>query len=110
MAEKEVSVKVRLRTDSAVNWLTVNPVLLKGEVGVEDDTGRIKIGNGKSSWAVLPYFAVEMRKQEIIDCFFPVDTVRITAEDKNPGEYLGGEWERITAEEVSALYHWRRKK
>ena len=110
MAGKEVSVKVRLRTDSAVNWLKVNPVLLKGEIGIEEDTGRIKIGNGNSAWSVLPYFLVEMRKQEIIDCFFPVNTVRATAEDKNPGEYLGGEWERITAEEVSALYYWQRKK
>ncbi len=110
MAEKEVNVKLRLRTDSAVNWLTINPVLLKGEIGVEEDTGRIKIGNGKSAWAVLPYFAVEMRKQEIIDCFFPVHTVRITVENVNPGESLGGEWERITAEDVSALYYWERKK
>lgn len=110
MAEKEVNVKVRLRTDSAVNWLTKNPVLLRGEVGVEDDTGRIKIGNGKSSWAVLPYFAVEMRKQEIIDCFFPVGTVRVTAEESNPGDSLGGEWEQIRAEDASTLFYWERKK
>ena len=83
MAEKEVCVKVRLRTDSAVNWLNANPILLKGEIGIEEDMGRIKIGNGKSPWAVLPYFAVEMRKQE---------------------------WERISAEDISALYYWERKK
>ena len=109
MAEKEVNVKVRLRTDSAVNWLKANPVLLKGEIGVEEDTGRIKIGNGNSAWSVLPYFLVEMRKQEIIDCFFPVHTVKVTTDDKNPGDYLGGVWEMISAEDTSAIYYWERK-
>ena len=46
MAEKEVQVKLRLRSDSATNWLKANPVLLAGEIGIEADTGKMKVGNG----------------------------------------------------------------
>ncbi len=104
MAEKEVKVKVRLRTDSAVNWLNVNPVLLKGEIGVEEDTGRIKIGNGKSAWAVLPYFnsasssvsgtPASVSRDEILNYAFPIGSIKMTATNENPGNTLGGVWER----------------
>ena len=48
MAEKEVQVKLRLRSDSAANWLKANPVLLAGEIGIETDTGKMKVGNGQA--------------------------------------------------------------
>lgn len=47
--------KIVLRNDTAENWLKANPVLLAGEMGVEVDTGLIKIGNGTSTWHALEY-------------------------------------------------------
>lgn len=47
--------KLVIRNDSAENWTTKNPVLLKGELGIEIDTNLFKIGNGTSAWAALPY-------------------------------------------------------
>lgn len=47
--------KIVLRNDTAENWLKVNPILLAGEAGVENDTGLIKIGNGTSTWHDLKY-------------------------------------------------------
>jgi len=32
-----------------------NPVLSAGEIGVETDTGRSKIGDGTTAWNNLPY-------------------------------------------------------
>lgn len=55
MASKELNVKVKHRYDSASNWTTNNPVLLAGELGIESDTGKIKCGDGTSSWSVLEY-------------------------------------------------------
>lgn len=43
------------RTDTKQNWETKNPVLLKGEIGVEIDTGNLKIGDGVSKWTLLIY-------------------------------------------------------
>ena len=108
MAEKEVNAKLRLRSDSAANWLKVNPILLGGEVGIESDTGKMKVGNGATKWRVLPYLITGMNQTEILDCFFPVDSVKITATDVNPGNVVGGVWERVDAENT-ALFYWVRK-
>ena len=47
---------IQLRRDTADNWLNANPVLAAGEVGVELDTGTLKVGNGDDEWADLLYF------------------------------------------------------
>lgn len=41
--------QILLRTDTAANWLSVDPILGAGEIGTEEDTGRFKIGNGSSA-------------------------------------------------------------
>lgn len=43
------------RYDTAANWASANPLLLAGEIGVESDTYRIKIGDGNSLWNSLGY-------------------------------------------------------
>lgn len=47
--------KLQLRNDTANNWRIKNPILSKGEMGVEIDTYKIKIGNGITYWNNLPY-------------------------------------------------------
>lgn len=44
-----------LRHDTSTNWAIENPILLLSEYGVEDDTHKVKRGDGKSSWNELPY-------------------------------------------------------
>ena len=51
MANMEINSKIQLRNDTAANWTTSNPILLKGEMGVEIDTGKFKIGNGTTQWS-----------------------------------------------------------
>lgn len=59
MADKTLNIRIQLRNDTAENWNTQNPVLLKGEMGVESDTGKIKIGNGTADWKTLKYSGVD---------------------------------------------------
>lgn len=47
--------KLVIRNDSAENWTTKNPVLLKGELGIEIDSNLFKIGDGLAAWTALPY-------------------------------------------------------
>lgn len=49
-------VRILLRRDTAAAWTAANPVLAEGEVGVETDTAKIKIGNGFTAWVALPYY------------------------------------------------------
>lgn len=50
-----LNTRIVLRNDTAAKWLDSTVVLKKGEIGVENDTGYFKIGNGESVWSALPY-------------------------------------------------------
>jgi hypothetical protein len=43
------------RRDTAANWTSANPTLLAGEIGIESDTSKIKLGTGSTSWTSLSY-------------------------------------------------------
>lgn len=59
----ELRTRIVLRNDSTANWLAnESVVLLKGEVGIEfleNGQAKMKIGDGVSTWAQLPYFGGE---------------------------------------------------
>lgn len=60
--------RIQLRRDTAANWTSVDPVLAPGELGVETDTGRVKLGNGIDAWTVLPYsFETGGLSSDIVD-------------------------------------------
>jgi len=50
-----VPVKMAQRRDTAANWTSANPTLLAGEIGIESDTNKIKLGTGSASWTSLGY-------------------------------------------------------
>ena len=54
-----LNIRIQLRNDTAANWTNANPLLLKGEMGVETDTGKTKIGNGIDNWTTLKYSGVD---------------------------------------------------
>lgn len=50
--------RIQLRRGTAAEWASVNPVLASGEPGVEVDTSKLKVGDGSTAWADLPYVGV----------------------------------------------------
>lgn len=50
-----MSQQIQLRRGTAEAAVTSNPVLAVGEIGIESNTGRFKIGDGSSQWNDLPY-------------------------------------------------------
>ena len=52
------AVTIQVRRDTAANWTSANPTLAQGEWAYETDTNKIKIGNGSTAWASLPYGTV----------------------------------------------------
>ena len=55
MATKTVKARLLLKTQTAAEWAEQNPVLLKGEAGIESDTRHWKTGDGTTAWNDLPY-------------------------------------------------------
>lgn len=55
MSNRILDSQIQSRNDTAANWSSVNPVLLKGEIGIEIDTRKMKVGDGTSAWNDLKY-------------------------------------------------------
>jgi hypothetical protein len=53
-----MAIRIQLRRDTAANWTSVNPVLANGEMGIETDTLKAKVGNGSTAWSSRPYINV----------------------------------------------------
>ena len=45
----------RLRVDAAADWVSSDPTLLLGELGLENDTLKMKMGDGSTAWTSLGY-------------------------------------------------------
>ena len=52
-----MTARMQQRRDTAANWTANNPTLASGELGLETDTGKLKIGNGSTAWTSLSYAA-----------------------------------------------------
>lgn len=63
MADNILKTRIQLRNDTAANWTTHNPVLLAGEVGIERDTNKFKIGDGVKTWSALSYAGAQIKIQ-----------------------------------------------
>ena len=52
----DLAIPIRLRNDSSASWAAANPTLKEGEVGLETNTGRFKVGNNATAYNSLDYF------------------------------------------------------
>lgn len=57
-----MAVQIQLRNDTASNWTSVNPTLARGELGIEIDTNKLKIGDGTTEWNDLPYSGIDVNE------------------------------------------------
>lgn len=51
-----IGIPIQLRNDSSAAWAAANPTLLQGEVGLETNTGRFKVGDGATAYNSLQPF------------------------------------------------------
>ena len=59
MADKTINTRIQLRNDLAATWHSKNPVLNKGEIGIEIDTRKMKVGDGTTAWRALSYMGAD---------------------------------------------------
>jgi hypothetical protein len=85
---------IQLRRDVAADWTSVNPTLAIGELGLETDTGKFKVGDGATAWTSLTYYTGSIDLDDL-------DNVTITANAS--GEILkwsGSAWINNTLAEA----------
>lgn len=94
----EIKTKILLRNDTKTAWLSSDPVLGKGEIGIEIDTGLIKIGDAVKKWSELSYFKGDLSNYYTIA---EVESLVDEAIKLIPDVDLSGYY---TKEEVDAQY------
>ena len=47
---------IQHKRGTAADWMSADPTLAAGQVGVETDTGKFKFGDGSTAWSALSYF------------------------------------------------------
>lgn len=52
-----MAVQIQLRRGTASQWTTANPLLAQGELGLELDTFKLKLGDGTTLWTGLSYYS-----------------------------------------------------
>jgi len=60
-----MAVRIQWRRDTAANWTSYNPILADGEMGLETDTRKFKIGNGVDNWSTLLYMTIGLSAYEV---------------------------------------------
>ena len=56
---KELNTRIQLKHGLAASWTKNNPVLLAGEIGIETDTLKMKVGDGTTHWSALGYLGAD---------------------------------------------------
>lgn len=92
MASKTLNTRIQIRNDLAATWTEKNPVLLKGEMGVETDTRKIKIGDGLNKWSDLGYSGADV-----------ADIERVIADNRDTTYSLEPTAEQTDAQALSTI-------
>ena len=50
--------QIQFRRGTSAEWASANPILAQGEIGIDLDVNRFKVGTGLTSWNYLNYTAV----------------------------------------------------
>ena len=54
-----MTTRLQQRRDTAANWTSNNPTLAAGELGIETDTSKFKVGTGSATWTALAYGGIQ---------------------------------------------------
>jgi hypothetical protein len=78
---------IQLKRGNAADLLELNPAMAEGEIIIELDTGRIKVGNGALTWNELPYATDGFEYTAVVN-IEAVAGLRAELDDKQPaGDY-----------------------
>ena len=55
----KLNTRIQLKHGLAASWTEKNPVLLAGEIGIETDTLKMKVGDGTTNWKALGYLGAD---------------------------------------------------
>jgi hypothetical protein len=75
MAIQILNARFTVRNDSAEKWESSNPILLKGEIGLENDTSQFKFGDDVTPWNELKHVTLPLNPETPV-----VESLKINGE------------------------------
>ena len=60
-----MAIRIQFRRSTSSQWTAANPTLAQGELALELDTRKFKIGDGVTPWNSLPYNGVAL--EDLLD-------------------------------------------
>jgi hypothetical protein len=93
-----MSIRMQQRRGTATVWLNNDPILAPGEIGIESDTNKFKVGDGVTTWSNLKYFSAGLTSVSVSSdstlqvntkCFVDTSAVRTLTLPASPS--LGDE-------------------
>lgn len=81
-----MAVQIQFRHDTAANWTSANPILATGEMGIETDTDKFKIGDGVATWSALPYGGIQGATGVAVQPEAPASTDVLWLDSDDPAE------------------------
>lgn len=60
-----MSIRMQQRRGTASVWLANDPILAPGEIGIETDTNKFKVGDGINAWSSLNYLSAGLNNMTI---------------------------------------------
>lgn len=85
-----MAVNIQLRRGTRQEWIDANPVLADGEIGIETDTLKLKVGNGLSNWLSISYMnVVPSELLELVQDYMNDTIVAGTGLDKSYNDSAG---------------------
>jgi len=92
-----MTTRIKLRRDTAANWLSANPILAAGEPGLETDTGKIKYGDGVTAYSLLPHAGGDLLSNDAAITVQAGDATKWLAEMARTEDWQGNSYQGITA-------------
>ena len=84
-----MTTRIKLRRDTAANWLLSNPILAAGEPGLETDTGKTKYGDGVTAYNLLPHAGGDLLVNDTAVTVTAGDDTKWIALSKRDNRYSG---------------------
>jgi hypothetical protein len=108
-----MGVSIQFRRGTATEWTSADPTLLAGELGIETDTNKFKVGDGSTAWTGLDYISsVDAHALDHAvggtDTVFPADpgADRYLMWDDGPGELA---WAESVGGDITTDGEWAAK-
>ncbi len=90
-----MATRMQQRRGTATQWTSADPILASGEIGLETDTNKFKIGNGLATWSNLQYFN---DTQDLLDLYVP-----LTQKGANNGVATLGSDGKLTSSQLPTI-------